>query len=150
MTNEKWDRRFLDLADHVAQWSKDPRTKVGAVIVDQKNRVVSIGYNGFPRGVDDSDRRYDNRALKHKLVAHAERNALDNAPLMVEGCTMYVPLMPCNECAKSIVQKGITKVVTYYPDRSGEGFNWDITKMLFAESGIELYEYERNNNGICE
>lgn len=150
MTNEKWDRRFLDLADHVAQWSKDPRTKVGAVIVDRKNRVVSIGYNGFPRGVDDSDRRYENRALKHKLVAHAERNALDNAPLMVEGCTMYVPLMPCNECAKSIVQKGVTKVVTYYPDRSGEGFNWDITKMLFAESGIELYEYERKNNGICD
>jgi dCMP deaminase len=143
MTNEKWDRRFLDLADHVSQWSKDPRTKVGAVIVDQKNRVVSIGYNGFPRGVDDSDKRYDNRALKHKLVAHAERNALDNAPLMVEGCTLYVPLMPCNECAKSIVQKGITKVVTYYPDRSGEGFNWDVTKMLFAESGIELYEYRK-------
>lgn len=143
MTNEKWDRRFLDLADHVAQWSKDPRTKVGAVIVDQKNRVVSIGYNGFPRGVDDSDKRYENRALKHKLVAHAERNALDNAPLMVEGCTLYVPLMPCNECAKSIVQKGITKVVTYYPDRSGEGFNWDVTKMLFAESGIELYEYSK-------
>jgi dCMP deaminase len=143
MTIEKWDRRFLDLADHVAQWSKDPRTKVGAVIVDQKNRVVSIGYNGFPRGVDDSDKRYENRALKHKLVAHAERNALDNAPLMVEGCTLYVPLMPCNECAKSIVQKGITKVVTYYPDRSGEGFNWDVTKMLFAESGIELYEYSK-------
>jgi len=143
MTNEKWDRRFLDLADHVAQWSKDPRTKVGAVIVDQKNRVVSIGYNGFPRGVDDSDKRYDNRALKHKLVAHAERNALDNAPLMVEGCTLYVPLMPCNECAKSIVQKGITKVVTYYPDRSGEGFHWDVTKMLFAEAGIELYEYSK-------
>jgi dCMP deaminase len=138
---EKWDRRFLGLADHVAQWSKDPRTKVGAVIVDEKNRVVSVGYNGFPRGVHDDDSRYENRKVKHLFVAHAERNALDNAPLMVDGCTMYVPLMPCNECAKSIAQKGIKRVVTYVPNRSGEGFHWDITKAIFAESGIELWEY---------
>lgn len=138
---EEWDRRFLELADHVANWSKDPRTKVGAVVVDEKKRVVSLGYNGFPRGVEDTPNRYENRSLKHKIVAHAERNALDNAPLMVDGCTMYVPLMPCNECAKSIVQKGIKRVVTYVPDRSGEGFNWDITKMMFAEAGIELWEY---------
>lgn len=142
-SQEKWDRRFLELADHVAQWSKDPRTKVGAVIVDSLKRVVSIGYNGFPRGVNDDFCRYGNRSLKLKLVAHAERNALDNAPLMVTGCTLYVPLMPCNECAKSIVQKGITRVVTYAPNRSGEGFNWDITKMIFAESGIDLWEYPK-------
>ena len=138
MSNQKWDRRFLDLADHIAQWSKDPRTKVGAVIVDEKKRVVSVGYNGFPRGVGDDDSRYVDRPTKHLFVAHAERNALDNAPLMVDGCTLYVPLLPCNECAKSIIQKGITRVVTYKVKRDGTGFNWDITLKMFKEAGITL------------
>ncbi len=135
---DKWDLRFLELADHIAQWSKDPRTKVGAVIVDAKKRVVSIGYNGFPRGVDDTPARYEDRPTKHLFVAHAERNALDNAPLMVDGCTIYVPLLPCNECAKSIIQKGITRVVTYKVKRDGTGFNWDITLKMFKEAGITL------------
>ena len=133
-----WDKRFLDLAEHIAQWSKDPRTKVGAVIVDEKKRVVSVGYNGFPRGVDDVSNRYEDRETKHLFVAHAERNALDNAPLMVDGCTLYVPLLPCNECAKSIIQKGITRIVSYTPDRDGMGFNWDITKKMFEEAGVAL------------
>jgi dCMP deaminase len=133
-----WDKRFLDLAEHVAQWSKDPRTKVGAVIVDEKKRVVSVGYNGFPRGVSDSEDRYEDRPTKHLFVAHAERNALDNAPLMVEGCTMYVALLPCNECAKSIIQKGISRVVTYRTKRDGTGFNWDITIKMFKEAGVTL------------
>jgi dCMP deaminase len=133
-----WDKRFLDLAEHVAQWSKDPRTKVGAVIVDDKKRVVSVGYNGFPRGVSDHEDRYHDRATKHLFVAHAERNALDNAPLMVEGCTIYVPLLPCNECAKSIIQKGIARVVTYKVNRDGTGFNWDITLKMFEEAGISV------------
>jgi dCMP deaminase len=133
-----WDKRFLELAEHVAQWSKDPRTKVGAVIVDEKKRVVSVGYNGFPRGVFDSDERYEDRDTKLLFVAHAERNALDNAPLQVDGCTMYVPLLPCNECAKSIIQKGITRVVTYNPTRDGSMFNWDVTIKMFKESGVIL------------
>lgn len=133
-----WDHRFLDLAEHIAQWSKDPRTKVGCVVVDEKKRIVSIGYNGFPRGVDDDPGRYEDRDTKLLFVAHAERNALDNAPLSVEGCTMYVPLMPCNECAKSIVQKGITKVVAYRPESDYNRFNWDITKKMFEEAGVTL------------
>lgn len=140
---EKWDLRFLELADHIAQWSKDPRTKVGAVIVDEKKRVVSVGYNGFPRGVDDTADRYEDRPTKHLFVAHAERNALDNAPLMVDGCTLYVPLLPCNECAKSIIQKGITRVVTYTPERDGSGFNWDTTIKMFAEAKVDLIFYDR-------
>lgn len=138
-----WDRRFLDLAEHIAQWSKDPRTKVGAVIVDEKKRVVSVGYNGFPRGVSDNDERYEDRPTKHLFVAHAERNALDNAPLMVDGCTLYVPLLPCNECAKSIIQKGIARVVTLTPDRDGLGFNWDITRKMFYEAGVKLVEISK-------
>jgi dCMP deaminase len=109
----KWCQRFLDLAEHIGEWSYDPRTKLGAVIVDDRNRIISIGYNGFPRGVKDLAKRYEDRPTKHLFVAHAERNALDNSPMSVEGCTMYVPLMPCNECAKSIIQRGIKKVICY-------------------------------------
>ena len=141
-----WDERFLSLADHVSQWSKDPRTKVGAVIVDQKKRVISLGYNGFPRGVEDTPERYDDRPTKHLFVAHAERNALDNSPMSVEGCTLYVPLMPCSECAKSIIQRGITRVVSYVPDREGVNFNWDITETMFAEAGVELFLLNRLEN----
>lgn len=135
-----WDKRFLDLAEHIAQWSKDPRTKVGSVIVDEKKRVVSLGYNGFPRGVDDSDSRLQNRELKNLYMAHAERNALDNAPLVVEGCTLYVTLKPCSDCTKSIIQKGILRVVTYKPTREDTGFNWHITDQMLSEAGIELVE----------
>lgn len=138
----KWTKRFLDLAEHVSEWSIDPSTKVGCVIVDEKKRVVSIGYNGFPRGVKDDDDRYDDRKTKHLFVAHAERNALDNAPLSVEGCTLYSPLLPCNECAKSIIQKGIAKVVSYRPNRP-DTFNWDITRKMFRESGVLLVELDR-------
>lgn len=139
---DKWDFRFLRLAEHVSQWSKDPRTKVGAVIVDESNRVVSLGYNGFPRGVADLENRYDDRPTKHLFVAHAERNALDNAPLSVAGCCLYSPLLPCNECAKSIIQKGISRVVSYAPERDGDGFNWDATRIMFEEAGVELVEID--------
>ena len=135
----KWADRFLALAEHIAEWSYDPSTKVGAVIVDDKHRVISMGYNGFPRGVRDLSRRYADKETKHLYVCHAERNALDNAPMSVEGCTMYVALLPCNECAKSIIQNGITKVITYKPDREDK-FNWEITRTMFREAGVTLYE----------
>ena len=137
MTKSKWTERFLNLAEHIGTWSYDPRTKLGAVIVDERNRIISIGYNGFPRGVFDIQERYDDRPTKHLFVAHAERNALDNSPMSVEGCTLYVPLLPCNECAKSIIQRGIKKVVSYQPDRE-DTFNWDITKQMFREAGVDL------------
>jgi dCMP deaminase len=141
----KWDQRFLDLAEHIAEWSHDPRTKVGAVIVDDQKRVVSMGYNGFPRGIKDSEERYNDRSIKHLFVCHAERNAFDNAPHSVEGCTMYVPLLPCNECAKSIIQNGITKVITYKTNRE-DTFHWDITRTMFQEAGVMLEEIDREIN----
>ena len=137
-----WNKRFLDLCDHVATWSKDPSTKLGSVIVDNKKRVVSVGYNGFPRGVDDRDDRYNDRPTKYLFVAHAERNALDNAPMMVDNCALYVTLLPCNECAKSIIQKGITTVVTYRPERE-DVFNWNITLNMFHEAGVNVVYVEK-------
>lgn len=138
----KWERRFLELAEHIAQWSKDPRTKVGAVIVDDKRRVISVGYNGFPRGVNDDIERYNDREIKLLYVAHAERNALDNAPLMVDGCTMYVTHTPCNECAKSIIQKGIARIVTYVPEDEA-WFNWQVSQTMFQEAGVEILLLDR-------
>ena len=129
----------MALAEHVATWSKDPSTQVGCVIVDKQNRVVSLGFNGFPRGVKDDALRYADRETKLLFVAHAERNALDNAPLSVEGCTLYSPLLPCNECAKSIIQKGIKKVISYAPPEDRPHFNWDITRKMFQEAGVQLY-----------
>jgi dCMP deaminase len=135
----KWSERFMHLAEHVATWSKDPSTQVGCVIVDKQNRVVSLGFNGFPRGIKDLPARYENNRVKYLFVAHAERNALDNAPLSVEGCTLYSPLLPCNECAKSIIQKGIKKVISYHPEEDRPHLNWDITKKMFMEAGVQLY-----------
>jgi dCMP deaminase len=135
----KWPDRFMALAEHVATWSKDPSTKVGCVIVDKQNRVVSVGFNGFPRGIKDFAERYNDKETKYLFVAHAERNALDNAPLSVEGCTLYSPLLPCNECAKSIIQKGITKVVSYEPEEDRPHLQWEITKKMFLEAEVQLY-----------
>ena len=135
-----WDLRFIGLAAHVAQWSKDPSTKVGAVIVNDLKQVLSLGYNGFPRGVSDMASRYEERDQKLKLVAHAERNALDNAPFDVRSGTMYATLCPCNECAKGIIQRGIKRVVAMnFPDaEQAQRFNANYTFAMFKEAGVEL------------
>ena len=134
-----WDIRFIELAQHVAQWSKDPSTKVGAVIANDQHQVLSLGYNGFPRGVEDRMSRYNDRETKLLFVAHAERNALDNAFVDVRGATLYTSLCPCNECAKSIIQKGIKRVVTQPPPvKKTELFKIHITTQMFDEANVEL------------
>lgn len=134
-----WDKRFMDLADHVSQWSKDPSTKVGAVIVNQDKQILSVGYNGFPRGVVDSPERYNHRETKYLFVAHAERNALDNAFTDIRGSTLYTSLCPCNECAKSIIQKGVQRVVTRTPPLEKiEVFKMSVTNQMFDEANINL------------
>ncbi len=134
-----WDIRFLELAYHVAKWSKDPSTKVGAVIVNEQHQVLSLGYNGFPRGVEDRESRYADRETKLLFVAHAERNALDNAFVDVRGATLYTSLCPCNECAKSIIQKGIKRVVTHPPPVDKiETFKMYATTQMFNEANIKL------------
>jgi dCMP deaminase len=133
----------MDLADLVSTWSKDPSTQVSAVIVDDQKKVVSLGYNGFPRGVEDLIERYGDRELKHKLVCHAERNALDNSPRSVVGCTLYCTLEPCADCAKSIIQNGIKKVITRKSDRE-DTFNWEFTRLMFKEAGVELEYYKED------
>lgn len=135
----EWDWRFMDLASHIAGWSKDPSTKVGAVIVNDKRQVLGMGYNGFPRGVDDYFQRYENREVKLMLVAHAERNALDNTFTDSEGATLYSTLFPCTDCAKGIIQRGIKRVVTTKPSETQyQRFNCKFSKLMFEEAGVEL------------
>jgi dCMP deaminase len=136
----KWDIRFLKLADHVAQWSKDPSTKTGAVIVDEQKRVISVGYNGFPRGIDDHKDNYADRETKLKLICHADRNALDNAPCDVRGMTLYITHPPCVECQKSIIQKGINTVVWWEPEPEFKS-RWGDGCELFMKQNETVDQY---------
>lgn len=136
----KWQRRFFDLARLVATWSKDPSSQVGAVIVDDKKRIVSVGFNGLPMGVEDTDERLNVRELKYELIVHAEANAILTAPKSVSGCTIYVyPYLPCSRCAGAIIQSGIKRVVVEdrpIPDRWLENFN--LAKTILTEAGVEV------------
>ena len=114
-----WDERFMQLALHIAGWSKDRSTKVGAVIVGDDHILRAIGYNGFPRGVDDEAEDRHERPLKYRWTEHAERNAIYNAArigVSLDDCTMYVAWFPCMDCARAIVQAGIARLVAIKPD----------------------------------
>lgn len=139
-----WDCWFLGLAKYVSTASKDPSTQTGAVIVDEKRRVVSTGYNGIPRGVDDSVERLWDRELKYRLIVHADRNALLFARGPVEGCTIYTwPFGPCVPCAAMLIQAGIRRVVS--PPLPGAlrdrwGSDMELTREMFKEANVEWEE----------
>lgn len=140
----KWDIRFLELARHISSWSKDPSTKCGAVITDD-NRIVSLGYNGFPRNIKDHSHRLADRDTKYKMVLHAEVNAMMFARRSLDNCTMYIwPMPPCSRCAASIVQSGISRIVSIIPskehlDRWGDDI--EIARVMYNEAGIEYHLY---------
>lgn len=148
-----WDEYFLNICDAVSQRSHDENTKVGAVIVDERKRIVSTGYNGFPAGIDDSfwpKNREDvyeidlngkkEQITKYEIVTHAEANAIASSRTALVGCTLYVNLFPCNECAKLIITAGIKRVV-YSSMRDEKIFN--ISKKLMEQAGIELVEISK-------
>ena len=136
-----WDLRFLDMSQLISSWSKDPSTQVGSVIVDSNNRVVSVGYNGFPQGISD-DNRLDNRETKYKMILHAERNALLFAQRPLEGCTIYTyPFMPCPSCASMIIQSGISSVISYMNKDERWEKEFELSRQIFKEVGVFLYEY---------
>lgn len=107
---EKWDGRMMEMALLVSTWSKDPKTQVGCVIADDDNRILGVGYNGFPRGVIDAQSRYDDQETKLAIVKHAEENAVFNSS-STEGATAYVTLAPCVSCAGTLIQSGVKRVV---------------------------------------
>jgi len=139
----KWDLRFLDLAKFISNWSKDPSTKVGAIITDTSNRIVSIGYNGFPKNIVDDGRLLD-RETKYKIIVHGEMNAILFANRSLNDCTLYTyPFMPCPRCASMIIQAGIQRVVSYnnMPERWLEEFK--LSKTIFQESNVEIKIYDQ-------
>lgn len=141
MNSQKWDLRFIELAKLVGSWSKDPSTKVGAVIVDDYNRIVSVGYNGFPQGIEDNDRLQD-RDTKYKIVVHGEINAILFANKPVEGCTLYtIPFEPCPRCAGLIIQSRIKRIVSPKNTNSRWENDFKISRLLFAEAGITVDYY---------
>lgn len=146
MTITKWDLRFIKLAEDVSTWSKDPRRKVGAVAVDSLDkRVLSTGYNGFPKLIRDDPERMVDGYVKSKYVIHAELNSIFNAVytgISLRDSTLYVyGLPPCTECAKGIIQVGIKRVVCEY-DTTKDDTRWTESfahsQAMFVEAGIEL------------
>jgi len=127
MFNERWDRHFLKLALVHAEMSKDPRTRVGAVIVGPEKNIVSAGFNGFPRGIGDFPERLLSRELKLRLIVHAELNAILLAPHRPANCTLYLAITddsgkvwggpPCTRCTTHIIQSGITDIVSHQRPR---------------------------------
>lgn len=138
-----WDDYFMGLAHLSAMRSKDPNTQVGAVIVDENNRVVSIGYNGMPFGCNDDEFPWERQGefldTKYPYVVHAELNAILNAPRPVRGCTLYVSLFPCNECAKAIIQAGI-KTIVYEDDKYAATKETQASKKMLNSAGVETRE----------
>jgi len=143
---DKWDLRLLGLARHVSHWSKDPSTQVGAVIADQKHRVLSLGFNGFARGVRDLAERLENREMKYDMIIHAERNAVLFANAPVDGASVYVwPLLPCAQCAATLIQAGVGEVVAPAAD-SERAERWaaqiHLARTMFEEAGIKVIELD--------
>ncbi|MGI6077266.1 MAG: deoxycytidylate deaminase [Fastidiosipilaceae bacterium] len=147
-----WDEYFMGVALLAAKRSKDPNTQVGACIVNPEKRIISTGYNGFPSGISDDDFPWgrDGEFLdtKYPYVCHAELNAILNQPgTSLAGCSIYVALFPCNECAKAIIQAGIKEVV-YLSDKYANEPSTLASKRMFKETGVMLRQLEPEHDSI--
>lgn len=141
-----WDEYFMGIALLSAKRSKDPSTQVGACIVDEDNKVVSIGYNGMPRQLDETKltrEKGEGLNSKYLYVCHAEFNAILNIRngSSLKGCTLYVTLFPCNECAKAIIQTGIKKVI-YLSDKYADSISTLASKKMFELAGVKVEKYQ--------
>lgn len=151
-----WDEFFMGVALLAAQRSKDPSTQVGACIVSNDNRILSVGYNGAPNGFEDDNFPWDRTGepldTKYMYVVHAERNAILNFRgnrKEFENARIYVDLFPCNECAKEIIQSGIKEVV-YLSDKYADTNETIAAKRLFDKCGVIYTQYNQDQNIILE
>lgn len=136
---DKWDERFIRLAEHISTWSKDPSSQVGSCIVRPDKTIASLGFNGLPRLVTDSQERLYDRDLKYKLVLHSELNSILNAKESLAGFTIYVfPFHPCSACAAAIIQAGITRVVAPVSDNPRWTASFELAKMMFSEASVTV------------
>lgn len=142
-----WDQYFMGIAHLSGMRSKDPSTQVGATIVNEFNKIVGIGYNGMPAGMSDDNAPWGREGAvldtKYAYVVHAELNAILNATQSVRGCRIYVSLFPCNECAKAIIQSGITEVV-YESDKYADDDHVKASKKMLSEAGVTLRYMEED------
>lgn len=148
-----WDEYFMGIAMLSARRSKDPSTQVGACIVNNRNKIMSVGYNGFPLGCSDDDfpweRSGDDYETKYPYVCHAELNAiLNNGGSSLEGCKIYVALFPCNECAKAIIQSGIKEVI-YLSDKYADTVGTRASKRMFDAAGVKYTQLKTERDSIC-
>ena len=138
-----WDRRWMDLASLVSTWSKDQSRKAGSVIVNERNVLVSLGWNGFPRGIlDDVPSRHE-RPVKYLWTEHAERNAIFNAAAEghpLKGCRLYVQMYPCADCARAIIQSGIQEVISIAPNWNDSTYqkSYQVTGKMLSEAGVSV------------
>jgi dCMP deaminase len=143
MSHISWDEYFMGVALLSSYRSKDPHTKVGACIVNEKMRIIGIGYNGFPYGCDDLVYPWDNAKdkkfldTKYPYVVHAEANAILNSTQHLDNATLYVSLFPCNECAKLIIQSGIKHLV-YMDDKYKDTDSFIASRKMLESAGITL------------
>lgn len=147
-----WDEYFMGIALLSAMRSKDPNTKVGACIVDNDNKVVSIGYNGMPRKIDESKiswNKGEGLDSKYLYVCHAEFNAILNTRngSSLKGCTLYVTLFPCNECTKAIIQTGIKEVV-YLDNKYEDQTTTKASRLMLELAGVKIRQYKGKYNKV--
>jgi dCMP deaminase len=147
-----WDEYFMGIALLSAQRSKDPNTQVGACIVSEDNKILSIGYNGTPTGFSDDKLDWSREGeflnTKYPYICHAELNAILNyCGTSLKGATIYVDLFPCNECAKAIIQAGIKRVV-YWSDKYADVDIFKVSRRMLEECGIELVQYKNTGRTL--
>jgi len=137
----KWDKRFLGIAYEISTWSKDPSRKIGAIAVRDR-KILATGYNGFPKGIEDTEERYNDRETKYQYVVHAEMNCIYNAAengISLRDSTLYIYGLPvCGDCALGIIQAGVSRVVAVSegtPDRWVEAIGK--TNEIFKEAGVD-------------
>jgi len=139
-----WNDCFMLMAHLMAERSKDPSTQAGAVIVDENNVIIGLGYNGFPRNCSDEnfpwERQGDFLGTKYAYVVHAEENAVYNANKQVRGCRLYCTLFPCNECTKTIIQSGISEIY-YESDKYHDEDVWKASRKMLDAAGIPYTQY---------
>ena len=148
-----WDEYFMGIAMLSAQRSKDNSTQAVGCIVNDQHKIVSVGYNGMPTGCNDDDMPWERSAespldTKYPFVCHAELNAILNSSFgSLSGCTLYVTLFPCNECAKAIIQSGIRRVV-YYSNKYADTDGVKASCLLFDKCGVKTEEYKPSGKDI--
>ena len=151
-----WDEYFMGVALLSSKRSKDPSTQVGACVASSENKVITMGYNGMPIGLNDNEMPWgrigkDDLDNKYLYVCHAEFNAILNSNAPVKGCRLYVTLFPCNECAKAIIQSGIKEVI-YLEEKYENSIQDRAAKRLLMMAGIPFRQYEgrKLNIEVCE